>query len=368
MFVTIKQILYIACLSFCLFSCEKKATYRIEGELSNLEDSVLYAVFEGNNIKSIDTILCGENGTFKIEKDQPASFDIVSLFFNNKTRWVTIYLEPKKLIKITGNVLYPESIHVSGGKTNDNLTTFKQGIKALLEEKEDLLKKQQEDDSLHIENGDPGVKLTNINHQIEEEAIKYIRKNPSELASAVLIQTYFSNPDDTRKMDELLALLSPQLKETSLSKELEQFSAIVKRTAIGAEAPDFSVKDVLGKELNLALFKDRYLLLSFAAPWCDICKTENVYLKEIRKIFPKEKLDMLTITLDEDQQGVRTNAKTDSISWHLVSDSAGYASMMIDTYGIGAIPKNFLIDNDGKIILKTENSAEVQQTLEKLIE
>lgn len=364
-----RYVLYIVCLSFCLFSCEKKATYRIEGELFNLEDSVVYAVFEGENIKSVDTVYFEADGTFKIHKDQPEMFDFVTLFFNGKKTWVTVFLEPGKLVKMSGDVFLPDLIRVTGNKTNENLTAFKQDIKTLLKEKDEYQKKlsESENESFEMDGGDIRAKIANVDHQIEEEAAKYIQENPSDYASVILIQTYFSDPSDTRKMDELLALLDSKLKETPLVNNLEQFSALVKRTAIGAEAPDFLINDVQKKDLSLSGFKDRYLLLSFAAPWCDICKTENVYLKEIRKRYPKEKLEMLTITLDVDQQAVRDTARVDSISWYLVSDSAGHASMMIDLYGVGAIPKNYLIDETGKIILKTESGAEIQQTLEKLI-
>lgn len=363
-----RYVLCIVCLSICLFSCEKKAAYRIEGELSNLEDSVVYAVFEGENIKSIDTVYFEADGTFKIENDRPEMYDFATLFFNGKKNWVTVYLERDKLVKMDGDAFFPDLIEVTGNKTNENLTAFKQSIKIHLKEKDEFLKKLSDNESAGSDEGDISAKIANLDHQIEEAAAKYIRKNPDDYASVILIQTYFSDPEDTRKMDELLALLDPKLKESPLANNLEQFSALVKRTAIGAEAPDFSIQDLEKKNLDLSMFKDRFLLLSFAAPWCDICKTENVYLKEIRKRYPEEKLEMLTITLDVDQQAVRDTARVDSISWHLVSDSAGYASMMIDLYGVGAIPKNYLIDESGKIILKTENGAEVQQTLEKLIQ
>lgn len=362
----LKEVLWTISLSLFLFSCGKKATFRVEGELSNLEDKTLYAVFEGENVKSVDTVVCGKGNMFKFENNTPA-YKVLTLYFNQKTKWITIYLEPKKLIKIKGDALYPELVEIEGGKVNDDLTAFKQGEKALLKEKGNILKNLKEANA-DIDGNNLLSKLTNVNHSLSEAAIKYIRQNPGELASAVLIQTYFSDPDDTRKMDELLALLSPEIKESAIVKEMEQFSAIVKRTSVGAEAPDFFVKDILSNDLTLSSFANRYLLLTFAAPWCDICKTENRYLKEIRKAFPKEKLEMLTITLDEDLPQVREMMKTDSITWKLVSDSAGYASMMIDLYGVGAIPRNFIIDNNRKIVLKTENGAEVQQMLEKLID
>ena len=36
--------------------------YRIEGELSNLEDQTVYAVFEKDNYKVVDTVVCTKPG------------------------------------------------------------------------------------------------------------------------------------------------------------------------------------------------------------------------------------------------------------------------------------------------------------------
>jgi hypothetical protein len=44
------------------------------------------------------------------------------------------------------------------------------------------------------------------------------------------------------------------LKDFYLVKELEQYSARAKRTALGAEAPDFSVRNIYGNTVSLDSF------------------------------------------------------------------------------------------------------------------
>jgi hypothetical protein len=41
--------------------------------------------------------------------------------------------------------------------------------------------------------------------------------------------------------------------------------------------------------------------------------------------------------------------------------------MLVDLYNVSSLPRSFLIDEDGKIILKTENGVEIKQALERLI-
>ncbi len=137
---------------------------------------------------------------------------------------------------------------------------------------------------------------------------------------------------------------------------------------MGAEAPDFNVKNIYGTSVSLDSFPKKYLLLAFTAPWCDMCQTEDLYLDEVAMRYPKEKVDMLLISLDDDQAEVRKVLAKDSIDWNLVTDSAGQAAMLVDLYNVSALPRCFLIDEEGKIILKTDNGIEIKQTLENLID
>ena len=51
-----------------------------------------------------------------------------------------------------------------------------------------------------------------------------------------------------------------------------------------------------------------------------------------------------------------------------VTDSAGQAIRLIDLYNVSVLPRCFLIDENHKIILKTENDLELEQALENIFE
>ena len=99
-----------------------------------------------------------------------------------------------------------------------------------------------------------------------------------------------------------------------------------------------------------------------------MCQTEDLYLDKVATKYPKDKVDMLLISLDDNQSEVRKVLAKDSIDWNLVTDSAGQAAMLVDLYNVSALPRCFLIDEEGKIILKTDNGMEIKHTLENLIE
>lgn len=341
--------------------------YRIEGKLDNLEDQTIYIVFESEDRSLIDTVICEKPGQFKIDQFQEG-FNQATLFFENKSSWFTVYLEPGIKVMISGDVHYPVLLQAKGGKLNNELSAVRKKMASLLKEQTDLFAGLNRSNGTNsMEGNDMSSKLTNINHQLSEMALSYIQEHPSEQASVVLIHTFFINPDDTRKLDELLIALDPKLKDFYLVKELEQYSIRAKRTALGAEAPNFTVKNVYGETVRLDSFPDKYLLLTFTAPWCDMCQTDDLYLDDIDSLYSKDNLEQLLISLDDDMEGVHQLLKNDSIRWNLVTDSAGQATMLIDLYNVSALPRCFLIDEEGKIILKTENGIEVKHVLEKLM-
>ena len=84
--------------------------------------------------------------------------------------------------------------------------------------------------------------------------------------------------------------------------------------------------------------------------------------------YPEDKLAILLISLDDQPASVRESVAKDSIAWNVVTDSAGQAMQLIDLYNVSALPRCFLIDEEKRIIMKTDNEVEIRQTLEKLIE
>ena len=350
----LKKITYLLGIVFFLSSCGKDFTYRIEGKITDMEDEVVYVVFEGDGNKEVDTLTCEKPGHFSIET-QNEGYNTATLFFENKSHWTTVYLEPKETFTVTGSIKEPLLLKVKGGKINNDLTHFK-------EKQEDLLKELSAL-SLSLRLND-----ANSSEQTDITARLYIKDHPDAASSVVLIQNFFSDPDDTRKIDELLALLDPKLKSFYLYAELEQYSARAKRTALGAEAPDFAVRNIYGKPVALDSFPQAYTLLTFTAPWCDQCHIQDLALDKVIRKYPKDKLGILLVTLDTNSDELRSQLVKDSIAWNIVTDSAGQAIRLIDLYNVSVLPRCFLIDESHKILLKTENDLELEQALENIFE
>ena len=345
-----------------MFSCSGSNVYQIEGGLSNLENATLYFVYESSEGNVIDTVLCDEQGKFSTIRERDNELQVVTIYYNDRTHWFAVYPEAGKPVQVKGDARYPLSLQVKGGNINNKLSEFKKKTASLLKEHDDLLF------NTPLANRENATQLANINHELRQSIQNFVTKNPKEEASAILISEYFTDPEEIIQAEELLNLLNPELDDYYIVKNLKVQIAKAKTTMIGAKAPEFNVTNIYGQTFTVDSFTNKYYILAFTALWCDMCQTEVMMLDNIAKKYPEESIDILLISLDDESNEVRDIIKKDSINWNLVTDSAGQAIKLFETYNVSSLPKCFLMDKEGKIIINTSNGMELQQAVDEAME
>ncbi len=348
---------YIFCsLALILFivSCKKQEGYVIDGRIKGLENSSI--VIRSTQELSLhwDTIQTDKDGRFTF-KSTSDSLNPVIIYMKKGEVWATVWAQNDNKINLSGNVAYPELIIAKGGKTNDLLAKFKEKNKKLLIEKWDLQLKHSSllggTDSLHtdFDGTEYSSKIVNLNQQLKNEVEDFIRQNPTSVASLVLIQDYLIDFEDPESVREYLSLISGEALENQLFRKLDKLNKQLLQVTVGYEAPDFSVIDTRKDTLCLDTFKDRYLLLAFAASWCEMCKQENLELAKLRSTFKEDQLGMLTISLDVNSNDWKEMAEEDKITWLQVIDNREWGSEMVSRYNVTSVPFNILIDKERKI-------------------
>jgi peroxiredoxin len=121
--------------------------------------------------------------------------------------------------------------------------------------------------------------------------------------------------------------------------------------AVGDRAPDFTIKTLEGKELSLADFRGKYVLLDFWATWCAPCLEEMPNLQAIQDQYAKgPRLVIIGLSVDDQPASAAYSVKALKLSWR--QGFAGPDSPVVSAYGAMAIPATFLIGPDGTILAR----------------
>ncbi|MNK09440.1 Thiol-disulfide oxidoreductase ResA [compost metagenome] len=196
---------------------------------------------------------------------------------------------------------------------------------------------------------------------------QFIKANPSSIICLRALYADIANVEP-QKLESLFLGLSPKIQQSNDGKGLLSTLQGLKRVAIGQTAPDFSQADTTGKAVQLSSFRGKYVLVDFWASWCGPCRKENPTLIRLYQSYKGSNFEILGVSLDA-QSGKNDWIEaihTDQLIWPQVSDLKA-ENEAAKLYGVTAIPQNFLIDPNGRIIAKNLKGAELEKKLAEIL-
>lgn len=195
----------------------------------------------------------------------------------------------------------------------------------------------------------------------------YLQSNKrSPIAMYVLTQYagYELEPEDVEpKFNQLAKNVRSSFAGQAFAKRLEA----AKKTAVGQPAMEFSQKDVDGKEVSLASFRGKYVLIDFWASWCGPCRAENPNVVKAYSKYKDKGFDILSVSLDDKKDKWLAAIEVDKLTWTHVSDLKGWSNAAAELYSIRAIPQNLLIDPNGRIVAKNLRGELLEKKLEETV-
>lgn len=348
--------------------------YLVQGKIPVFTGKMKAYLMQGNNLDSADI---SPDGSFrfngKISRPVRSSLLIgETLRKAYRKPPISFYLE-SGTVRLTS----PDSISnvvVSGGPANKDFTVLSSVVDPLNKEQSNLYawfrklpkeEQKSEDVTAKMESSN-----TAISAKKKEAYQKFLTENPASPVALDAVKSFAGYSPEYNKVFPLFQKLHPSILNSEEGKkygeELKKYEAV----GLGKHAPGFSLPDTAGRIVQLSDLKGKYVLLDFWASWCGPCRTENPHVVKAYEAYKDKGFTVLGVSLDDEKgkEAWLKAIKDDGLqNWAHVSDLKGWKSDASQLYGIRAIPSNFLLDPDGKIIAKDLRGDALERALSSFI-
>ena len=199
-------------------------------------------------------------------------------------------------------------------------------------------------------------------------ATAFIQNNPSSIVSVQLLKDYFylvPEADDTVYFSSV-HLFDTSFNELFYVKEMMKEANKRYATALGRPAPPLQLNDMSGR-LSSLYEGGCYTLIDFWASWCLPCRKENTALKKLFQKYMEAGFSITSVSLDANKLLWLSAVKQDKLLWKQLNDFKGWNSPTIISYGVTAIPMNYLINRDGVIITKNLHAEQIDILLANIL-
>lgn len=369
----------VTCICLLTISAKAQSQFTVVGKITEKTGPAMAYLSYSNQGKKVLDSVSVKNGqfVFKGKVNNPLGAyiylkPIVNGISQKPNDGIEFYLENSNITITTKNSLTNAS--VTGSKTNDERKQllamqkpFKNTADSVMKVYSSWSEMQKKDSVLRR-----SLRAPMLASQAGYDSVSrvFISRNPSSFVSLVtfinleLGQDF--NPDTAQAK---FAKFTPGLRESAPGKKVQAMIEVGKKTNVGVTATDFTQNDPNGKPVRLSDFRGQYLLVDFWASWCKPCRAENPNLLKAYNKYKSKNFNILGVSIDDsDMKKAWLQAvKDDGLPWTQTSELKGANSQAALAYGVTAIPANFLISPEGKIVAKNLRGEELEKKLAELL-
>ncbi|RYF93462.1 MAG: TlpA family protein disulfide reductase, partial [Chitinophagaceae bacterium] len=281
--------------------------------------------------------------------------------------YLSVYIEPGVLTvtakdSLSGSEVKGSASHAEFLSLQEKSKSYNDQFRALYQELAELRKNK---DSAAY---DLKIKTIDSLDEVVKDAVylSYLKsKGKTSPVALYALTQYAGYAIDPKKAEPAFNLLGTAYQNSPTGKNFKNRIELAKKTEIGQYAIPFTQNDTSGNAVTLASFKGKYVLIDFWASWCGPCRAENPNVVKAFNKYGSKGFTVLGISLDQPgkKEAWLKAIYDDQLAWTHVSDLKYWNNDVAQAYGIMAIPQNYLLDKEGKIVAKNVRGEDLEKTL-----
>ena len=186
------------------------------------------------------------------------------------------------------------------------------------------------------------------------------------------IASYDENREDAFPIyDKLAELLDPEIVAQRVTPARDRLVAVIEReendsTLLqGQKVPEFTLANAEGEDVVLydVLAERQVTLIDFWASWCGPCIASFPELKRLYAAYKDHGFEIIGVSIDDNYEDWNNAAIEQELPWIDVGELKDWEGPVAVSYGVGFIPKAFLVDPNGCVLKKNVRTDMLEEAL-----
>jgi len=348
-----RNLLAILVFILTVFSCQSaKDKFSIKGTIAGVETGKVYLqkIVDGRP-QSIDTsdVVAGKF-SFKGKMELP---DIRLLKLNEQDYFGQLFLDNSN-VKVVAQKDSLRSTKITGSPSQDIFQIYLTELERINKDIAKLQAKYQA--AMSKANVDEAKKAeidgTALMDNMKVFTKNFVKEHNKSVVAAYIALVQLSSQIEGAELDSIVTKFPAEISKSVYVIKVKEIADAMKKTSIGAVAPDFTMNDPEGKPIQLSSLRGKVVMIDFWASWCGPCRQENPNVVKLYQKYHDKGFEILGVSLDKTKEEWVKAIKADQLSWLHVSDFQFWQNTAARLYSVNEIPQSFLLDKDGKIIAK----------------
>lgn len=333
--------------------------FKITAQTSGMPDGKMYLIHSlGGDTLAVTDMVNG-NFVFTGKVERP---DVAYIITADGRGRIPVMLENAEF-----NVIANEKfVRVEGGPMQTLYNEF-EGINAALVQ--ERMKLQQQIQAAMNEGNQAKAQAIDQQYaaavkKAQEAEMNMLRENADTYVAAYVVSQSM-NQVDLAFLKTRYNMLGNTAKISACGMAIAQTIRNLEALTPGHVAPDFLALTPEGDTLSLHNVKGKVKLVDFWASWCQPCRMENPNVLKIYLKYQSKGLEIIGVSLDQDEAAWKKAIAEDGLKWKHVIDGG---QQIARAYAVKSIPHTILLDENNNIVAVGLRGAQLQKKIAELLD